>query len=261
MNREKLSDIIGGIKENQIAACFRYDPESAMTSSERIEHMKTKRLISFALVAAMILSLGIAAYAISGLVHSVGTHPMSGTGEYCDLGVLPEIETQVGFPIRLVERFSDGYVFTKLSVDGEAAFDEDMNALREYRIVNAVYTASDGTVRYITLSPVLDLPGVHEPPEPTERRTVGGMELRLSLDRYKLVPEDYEKTEADLAAEAAGHFYISYGAAPSQVGEELFASVGFTLDGAEYTILDMNGSAASLDGLARMAAELLAVSK
>ena len=38
------------------------------------------------------------------------------------------------------------------------------------------------------------------------------MDVRLSHDRYRLVPEDYEKTEADLAAEAAGHFYISFGA-------------------------------------------------
>lgn len=258
MNREKLSDIIGGIDEKQIAACFRYDPESAMTSSERIEHMKTKRLISFALVAAVILSLGIAAYAISGLVHSVGTYPMNETGEYRDLAALPKIEKQVGFPICLVDRFSGGYVFTKLRVDGEAAFDEEMNVLKEYRVVNAEYAAPDGTERYIMLSPVLELPGSHEPPEPTERRMVDGTELRLSLDRYKLVPEDYEETEADLAAEAAGHFYVSFGAAPGRISEKVFAFAEFTLDGVVYSIMDMNGSESSLEELAQMAAELIA---
>ena len=257
MNREKLSDMIGEISERKIADCIRYDPEQAQTSSERIEHMKSKRLISFALVAALIVSLGIAAYAISGFAHSVGTHPMSGTGEYTSLSDLPEAEKLVGFPARLIERFRNGYSFKKLYVDGQAAFDEDLNVLTEYRILNAVYTGPGGAERYITLSPVMELPGGQEPPEPTARRVVGGTELRLYLDRYKIVPEDYEKTEEDLAAEAAGHFYISFGEESGHIREERFAFAEFTIDGVEYTIMDMNGSDAALEDLTQMASELI----
>ena len=174
MNRDKLFEIVGGIDDSLIAESLRYDPEAAKTSPERIEHMKTKSLFSFLLAAALILSLGIAAYAISGIAHSVGTRVMSGTGEYASLSDLPMVEKLVSFPVRLTERFSDGYGFVKLHVDGQAAYDEEMNVLEEYRVVNAVYLSEAGHERYVSLSPVLHLPGAHEPPEPTERRMIGG---------------------------------------------------------------------------------------
>ncbi len=67
MNREHLSDAIGAIDDRYIAEAFSYDPEAARGPSERIVHMKTKRIFSLVLAAALILSLGIAAYAVGGI--------------------------------------------------------------------------------------------------------------------------------------------------------------------------------------------------
>ena len=64
---------------------------------------------------------------------------------------------------------------------------------------------------------------------------------------------------ADKAAEAAGHFYISFGS--DAVEEHTFAFVGFPLDGAEYVLMDMAADADSEETLYAMAAELIAARK
>lgn len=63
MNRRLLSKAVGDIDEVFVVEAYR--PETADSSNvpERIQTMKTKRLISIALAAALILALGAAAYA------------------------------------------------------------------------------------------------------------------------------------------------------------------------------------------------------
>ena len=63
MNRELLSKALCEIDESFIAEAYRPVPEAASSSSERIVPMKKKRIITFALAAVLILSLGIVAYA------------------------------------------------------------------------------------------------------------------------------------------------------------------------------------------------------
>ena len=63
MNRELLSKALCEIDESFIAEAYRPVPEAASGSSERIVHMKKKRIITFALAAALILALGAVAYA------------------------------------------------------------------------------------------------------------------------------------------------------------------------------------------------------
>ena len=64
MNREKLFDSLADIDDAYIAEALRYSPEAASGSSERIVHLNKKKIISFALAAALILALGVAAYAV-----------------------------------------------------------------------------------------------------------------------------------------------------------------------------------------------------
>ena len=63
MNREKNFDAIAGIDEAYVAEALRYAPETSSGSSERIVHLKKKRIITFALAAALILALSVTAYA------------------------------------------------------------------------------------------------------------------------------------------------------------------------------------------------------
>ncbi len=63
MNRELLSKALGEISESYIAEAYRPLPEDASSASERIVHMKKKRMITAALAAALAFVLGITAYA------------------------------------------------------------------------------------------------------------------------------------------------------------------------------------------------------
>ena len=63
MNREDLFETMGGIDDRFVAESLSYDPEASSGSPERIVHMKTKRIVTFAIAAVLILALGITAYA------------------------------------------------------------------------------------------------------------------------------------------------------------------------------------------------------
>ena len=64
MKREQLSTIICNIDDRHIAEAYQFDPDLCARSSERIVHMKKKRIISLALAAALMLALGAVAYAV-----------------------------------------------------------------------------------------------------------------------------------------------------------------------------------------------------
>jgi hypothetical protein len=70
-----------------------------------------------------------------------------------------------------------------------------------------------------------------------------------------VVPEDYEKTEDDLAREAAGHYYISFGS--DKIEEYDMAFADFTLDDVIYTLMDMTANEDSFDTLILMASEII----
>ncbi len=254
MKRETINLALNGLSDRHIADTAVYSPETVRSAPERIVHMKKKRMISFALAAALILALGISAYAGFG-VRSVVSHDMPGSGEYTSLSQLERVEKTVGYEVTVPERFSNGYAFSLLRVRGEAVCDENNEVEKEYYGVHAEYARDGSPVRYLELEPVLG----PEQSEPTELRMIGGVPVALSLDHYKIVPEDYRETEEDLAKEAAGHYYVSFGA--DSVAEYEIASAGFALDGVRYTLMDMAAAADTLDELARMAGELIAAAK
>ncbi len=62
MNREMLLKAFGDIDESYVAEAYRSGPENASGTSERIVHMNKRRIVTFALAAVLLLSLGIAGY-------------------------------------------------------------------------------------------------------------------------------------------------------------------------------------------------------
>ena len=222
---------------------------------ETITAMKTKKILHIALAAAVLtVFCAVTAFAVSGIVHSTGTHIMDNTGAYTNVSDLPTVEKIVGYAVKAPESLPGGYTFAKCSVGGEAACDENNEVLKEYYSVAITYEKDGQPSVHLDLSPVLGLPTAGEAPTPTGTKTVGGVEVRYSLDRYKLVPEGYEKTAEDQAAEAAGHFFISYGAQRVEKRDYAFAS--FTLDGVEHVLMAQGSESA--ETLYAMAAEVIA---
>ena len=70
MNREKGFQALSGLDDRYIMEAICYAPEDASGASERIVHMKTKRIITLALAAALILALGVTAWAVNAAVSS-----------------------------------------------------------------------------------------------------------------------------------------------------------------------------------------------
>ena len=63
MNREKLFSALGEIDPRYVAEAVRYAPEEALPP-ERSKHMRSKRILSLALAAALIVALGFTAYGL-----------------------------------------------------------------------------------------------------------------------------------------------------------------------------------------------------
>ena len=63
MKRESITIMLNGLADNYISEAAVFCPEAIQESPERIVHMK-KRIITFALAAALILALGLTAYAV-----------------------------------------------------------------------------------------------------------------------------------------------------------------------------------------------------
>ena len=261
MKRETISLALNSLDDRHITDTAVFSPERVQRSPERIVYMKRKRIITFALAAALMLVLGISAFAIWGIPRFTGTHPMPKTAEYTSLSALPEIEKDVGYPVTVPERFSNGYDFSMLRVDGEAVFGESYEVLKEYYSIHVTYTRDGAPDLSLSLSPVLELESSSEAPvrTPSEQRTISSVTVDLNCDHYKVVPEDYEKTEDDLAQEAAGHYYISFGS--DQIEEREVASAEFKLDKVSYTLMDMAAKETSLDTLAQMAGEIIEEAK
>lgn len=261
MKRETISLALNSLDDRHITDTAVFSPERIQRSPERIVYMKRKRIVTFALAAALMLVLGISAFAIWGIPRFTGTHPMPKTAEYTSLSALPEIEKDVGYPVTVPEHFSNGYAFSMLRVDGEAVFGESYEVLKEYYSVHVTYTRDGEPDLSLSLSPVSEFESISEAHArtPSEQRTVSGVTVDLNRDHYKLVPEDYEKTEDDLAQEAAGHYYISFGS--DQIEEREVAFADFTLDNVSYTLMDMAAKEASLDTLAQMAGEIIEEAK
>ena len=261
MKRETISLALNSLDDRHITDTAVFSPERVQRSPERIVYMKRKRIVTFALAAALMLVLGISAFAIWGIPRFTGTHPMPKTAEYTSLSALPEIEKDVGYPVTVPEHFSNGYDFSMLRVDGEAVFGESYEVLKEYYSVHVTYTRDGAPDLSLSLSPVPEFESSGEAPvrTPSEQRRVSGITVDLNRDHYKLVPEDYEKTEADLEREAAGHYYISFGS--DQIEEREVAFADFTLDNVSYTLMDMAAKEASLDTLTQMAGEIIEAAK
>lgn len=255
MKRETISLALNRLDERHISDTVVFSPRVMQDSPERIVFMKKKRIITFALAAVLMLALGISAYAIWGIPKWTATHNMENTGEYTSLNELPEVERIVGYDVCLVDRFTNGFIFSKLRLNGLADYDEDYNILKEYYGVNATYRTANGAEMMLSLSPVSDNANSQEARSASSGCVVGETEVKIYRDHYKFVPEDYEKTPEDLAAEAGGHYYISFGA--DQIEERDIVSADVVLNDVNYTFYFDNAAECSDEMLFQMVSELL----
>ena len=138
MNRELISKALCQIDESFIAEAYRPVTEAASGSSERIVPMKKKRIITFALAAALLLALGVTAYAINlfGL-RELYSNPNRGDmpEKAADLIVSQSAEVEGdGWSASVLETYCDeGTVLVAVRVSADERYivvptDEDLNS-------------------------------------------------------------------------------------------------------------------------------------
>lgn len=127
MNRELLSKALCEIDERYIAEAYRPVTEATSGSQGRIVHMSKKRIITFALAAALILALGIVAYAANlfGL-RELYANPNRGDmpEEAADLIVSQSAEAEGdGWSASVQETYCDeGTVLVAVHVSADASY-------------------------------------------------------------------------------------------------------------------------------------------
>lgn len=255
MTNKKLTESFDRIRlEPERAEQIWMHAESVFSAARPRTLTHRKKLLRVALIAALFSVFFITtAYAVSGAMRSTGTYRMTHDEEYRSLRELPKAERIVGYPVCVPERLGEDYRFLNMRIGGEAVFDENNAVLQPYYGLHVQYEAPGKELLFLDLTPILDLPETRGKPEPTEKRIFNAVEVRYSRDHYKIVPEDYQKTAEDLAAEAAGHFYISFGS--DTVVEKDYEFADFVLDGVNYVLLDQNGDGP--ETLFQMAAEVI----
>ena len=257
MKREIITLALNHLDDRHIRDASVFSPEGMQASPERIVHMNRKRILSLALAAALILALGATVYAISGSFRFTVTQDMPENGTYTRYEDLSTVEKSVGFPITAPERFTNGYAFSQYRVIGLADYGENNDMLKKYYEALVDYAGPGAEKLTLVVSPASDMEGTAH--NPSRRNQIKGIEVIFYMDHYKFVPEDYEITPEDLAAEATGRFFISFGS--DSIREQDIASAVFSLDGVGYTLMEQDCEADALGELSQMAGELIAMYK
>ena len=86
-----------------------------------------------------------------------------------------------------------------------------------------------------------------------------GAELWYSSSVYKSVPLDYEPTEAEAEAEAAGTLSFGYGDRNTSVEEHAVQTLSWQTGEMHYVLFQMDGTLTA-DELAEMAGEIISAS-
>lgn len=160
---------------------------------------------------------------------------------------------KAGFEIDCKETFRNGYTFDRVTVQDTVARDEDGQAVLTYPDIDVVYRAPSGNRLYLHAYQKLEeIPQTDHAPGQT--RTIRGITAGYYLDHYKIVPPDYELTEADKRWEQQPGNFISVGSDAVEKTDVTFLC--WEKDGICYSIMDM-GAAETPDKLFSMAAELI----
>lgn len=236
------------------AVCLK-DSMAAPFSNETEEHVMKKategrkfisfrKTIAIAAVAATFL-LGSTAFA-SGVLTGWFSYSEK---EYASVPTEQEFVEDVGYAPVLIQEFENGYSYeTGYVIDNEhadsktAVVEKFKSAMFEYtKDGNTVYFSQDKFDSAVNSGSIVD--------------SFAGVELYWKSYTNKIVPEDYQMTEADEQAQESGELVFTWGSDSVQTME--VKSLQWMRDGVQYMLLQMGGELGAEDMIA-MAKEAIA---
>ena len=169
--------------------------------------------------------------------------------EYSTLPTEQQFAEDVGYEPVLIECFENGYSYSSGSVMDNREIEGEELSEEGFKSAAFVYE-KDGDLLFFNQeksnSPVNNFGSLY--------KSVEGIELWYYSYTNKLVPEDYEPTEADKAAEESGELIISYG--PEEISVIEVCSLSWVDDGINYSLMQMDGKLSPQE-LCRMAEEII----
>lgn len=222
----KSADILNALSDLPDDMIFEARPTAAVRPRRRI-----LRTALIAAVLAMLLS--VTAYAAGGSLAGLRSSLRPGRS-WTDLDRLPQAEKLVGVDITLPESYLNGFVFEKMEVHYTERTDDDGAVVETFPSLDARYVRDGSRVK---VGVTAERPQAHE--GNWQRREVEGITVWYRSFTYLGVPEDYRPSEAEQARVERGELMIGYGADRVETLSTSFAR--FTLDGALYNLLNMDG--------------------
>ena len=211
--------------------------DSAYTERKTVIMKSKKKTACIALAAT--LALSVTAFAANGIV-SNWFSSSSSIADYKTLPTAPQVKNDIGYTPILIDSFANGYTFK----------DENGNSMEKFKSVSFDYEKDGDIVIFAQdkYNSQAELQG-------SVAKTVGDTDIYYYSYTNKVVPADYELTDADKAAKANGDLVFSYGSAAVELNE--IQSATFVKDGMQYQLLQINGKLSG-DELVKMAEELVA---
>ncbi len=218
----------------------------ALNSREKENNrMSIKKTAILAVAATLVL--GVVAFAATTFIVEWSSSS-SAIPEFESLPTQEELKEEISFAPTLPEKFENGYVFKNASVVNDEMVDNNGNVFGGKSIC-ARYEKDDGKIDLFAeaVTPFTENYG-------EVIANVNGTGLYYFQYTNKLVPGDYEMTEADKRAEEAGEIVFSYGS--DEVRVCVVKTLGWQKDGVRYELMQFDGELTKGD-LAEMAKEML----
>lgn len=213
----------------------------------RMKKLNKKKVVIVAFAACLFVSANVfAAGKISSLVGSSDRRE-----DVTDFSKFDDQEKKLGYDVKAIECFDNGYLFSDMQVYTTEALDDAGNKVADYKTLDINYKNAD---KNIGLSIDKPIPSSEEQ-TPTETRQINDITFKYNLDTYKIVPEDYQMTEEDTTNEANGHYYFSCDGS-DEVTTQMVSSLSWEDGGVKY-LLQQTDSEMSIDELIDMATQII----
>lgn len=236
---EKRLELHGKVVKCTMAAPF--DMETEVCYMKNKKH-STKKILSLIAAAAVLACLG-TAFAAGGL----GGWYSSSTAEIASIHDSAPLAEKLGFAPVLIERFENGYSYVDGHIVDNTITEDDGSVKEEFKSAFFTYEKDGDEVWFSQ-----DRSDSVNVEKGELVSTVDGVDVYYYSYNNKFVPEDYEMTEADIAAQESGKLIFSWGS--DEVKESVVQSVEWRQGDIAFTLMQVDG-ALSADELTAMAEE------
>lgn len=249
MTNETFNQIL-----QQALAPIAPDKEINQNLKNKMEGKKMKQFSvkkTVVLAAACCLMFGAVGVASTGVISSISSYRTP--KEYTEFTDLAKAEEKAGYQVKAIEAFQNGYHFTELSVSHYTEWDDNDNAVAQYKGIDFCYEKEgEGRLHVNTEESVHS----HENTEKAAAAVteIDGIQVSYYADTYKWVPVGYKLTAEDELNLKRSDYYISEGA--DEVSENQVTCAVWIQDGVRYSISNVYGVAPP-ETLFEMAEELI----